>query len=97
MGALSDVMSIIEKSKFYQNFKKTKSKVIELEKRINEFENKFNTSSDSKCPACGAYQFFVIETNPHPSRGAAAIGLVLRKYQCKKCKFEETKTFSTNR
>lgn len=90
-------MSIIEKSKFYQNFKKTESKVIELEKRIIEIENKFDTSSEIKCPACGIYQYFVIESKPHPSRGAAAIGLVLRKYKCKKCKFEETKTFSTNR
>ena len=86
-------MSIIEKSKFYQRFKKTEAQVIELEKRIAELENKLNNSSEIKCPSCGAYQYFVIGTKPHKNKSLSIMGVKIISYKCKKCDFEDEDTF----
>ena len=67
--------------------------MIELEKRIVELENKFNTSSEIKCPSCGAYQYFVIEAKPHKNKGLSTMGVKIISYKCKNCDFKDEDIF----
>ena len=89
MSTTSSVISILEKIPLWKKIQKLPEEFEELKIKLSELEEKLNTSSVIKCPACGAYKYFVIETKepryPHLKRA----GVKVRVYKCDKCEFTE--------
>jgi len=64
------------------------ARVDDLERKIAALEDRLRRAPGEACPSCGALEYRVAESKPHPQFGVA--GALQRTMRCKECGFSET-------
>jgi len=86
-GFTGDILSILDKIPIWKRVQETPSRVDALEKRIADLESQLGRAPGQACPSCGALEFRVTSSKPHPELGDFGAKNVTRK--CGGCSFED--------
>ena len=87
MPGLSDIIDLLKRWDRWKRIDETPERVDALEQRIAELESKLERAPGQACPACGAWEFRVLDV------AVSHAGLYeVRRYtrRCQVCGFEDT-------
>ena len=87
MITVSDILKILDKIPIWKQLKDLPARIEALERRLEALEQDRTAVKGEKCPSCGAYEFMVTATKPHPLMGE--VGIKERTYTCSGCGFTE--------
>jgi hypothetical protein len=89
MAVLGEIVELLKRWDVWKRVEAAPDRVDALERRIMELEAKFGRAPGEACPKCGALDFRVESTGPHPA--FADLGKRLHKMKCGACGFTDEK------
>lgn len=88
MGAIGDVVQVLEKIPVWRALKTLPDRVEALEAKVKELEAVIAGGVGDRCPSCGRPTYLVVSSKPDPVMGV--VGAKRQTKRCKACGFQDT-------
>ena len=88
MGAIGDVVGLLEKIPLWKTLKSLPEKVAALEDRVAKLERATAGGVGDRCPGCGKLTYFLASSTPDPMFGE--MGGRRQTLCCSSCNFKDT-------
>jgi hypothetical protein len=95
MSTVESILDLLNKWPKWKRITETPDRVDALTARIAVLEGKLQRAPGDACPKCGALEYRVASSTPHPHMGD--MGVINRLMRCGECTYEETKTVTPGR
>lgn len=92
MAVLSELVELLKRWDVWKRIEATPDRIDALEKKMAALEARLQRAPGEACPKCGALDFRVESTTPHPDLGD--MGVSIRQCKCGACGFGEQRTNS---
>lgn len=87
MAVLADIIALLDQWPLWKRIKSTPDRIDALERQLAALEARLSRAPGEACPKCGALEFRVESTTPHPDLGD--MGVNIRQCKCGACGFTE--------
>jgi len=92
MAVLAEITELLRRWDVWKRVEAAPGRIDELEKKVAELEARLSRAPGEACPKCGALDYRVQESKPHPHHMIAKVGGKIHLMQCGSCGFKDEKT-----